>query len=264
MKKWAVWGVVGIALAGYSVSANAQLKELTDAAGKLAGRVMGKDVTPTTVSDTQALPNVGSEKSARVMLLDKQTNRRQTLVLVSGEPQVVGTVQVKLTRCISDYAATLGQDVAWLDVTESAEGNGRSAPWFSGWMFNTYPEVSTLDHPRYEVQVMGCGVKARQVVRASGSAPIVESGPVTDTESGGDGDPYYVPGVGPATVTPTAPAAPAAPVDSEAAPVEDTEAPAAEPAEPVAPVAQPVATTEAKPAASGDQQDLHNLMDGTY
>ncbi len=262
MKKWAVWGLVGIACVGYSVTANAQLKELTDAAGKLAGRVMGKDVTPTAVvSDTQALPNVGSEKSTRVMMLDKQTNRRQTLVLVAGEPQVVGTIQVKLNRCISDYAATLGQDVAWLDITESAEGNGRSAPWFSGWMFNTYPEVSTLDHPRYEVQVMGCGVKARQVVKASGSAPIVEQGPITDTESGGDGDPYYVPGVGPATVTPTAPATPAAPADSEA-PAVDTEAPAAEPS--AAPVAQPVAPTEAKPATTPDQQELHNLMDGTY
>ncbi|RYG60124.1 MAG: DUF2155 domain-containing protein [Alphaproteobacteria bacterium] len=263
MKKWAVWGVVGISLAaGINFDAHAQLKEITEAAGKLAGRVMGKDVTPTTVSDTQALPNVGSEKSARVMLLDKQTNRRQTLVLVAGEAQVMGTVQVKLTRCIADYAATLGQDVAWLDVTESAEGSGRSAPWFSGWMFNTYPEVSTLDHPRYEVQVMGCGVKARQVVKASGSAPIVESGPISDTESGGDGDPYYVPGVGPAAVAPPAPAATeAVPAADTEAPAADTEAPAAEPA---APVAEPVAPAEAKPAAGGEQQDLHNMMDGTY
>lgn len=260
MKKWAVWGVVGIALAGGALDANAQLKNITDAAGKLADRVMGKDVTASAVSGTAPLPNVGSDKSARVMLLDKQTNRKQTLVLVASEPQVVGTVQVTLTKCLSDYAATLGQDVAWLDVTESAEGNGRSAPWFSGWMFNTYPEVSTLDHPRYEVQLMGCGVKARQVVKASGSAPIVEDGPIVDTESGGDGDPYYVPGVGPAAVSPSAPAA-AAPVADSEAPAVDTEA---APAEPAAPVAQPVAPTEAKPAANSDQQDLHEMMDGTY
>lgn len=253
MKHWAVWGVVGIVLAGTAVDAHAQLKELTDAAGKLAGRVMGKEISPSVVSDTQALPNVGSEKSARVMLLDKQTNRRQTLILVAHEPQTVGTVQVTLTKCMSDYAAVLGQDVAWLDVVESAEGNGRSAPWFSGWMFNTYPEISTLDHPRYEVQVMGCGVKARQVVKATGSAPIVEEGPVADTESAGDGDPYYVPGVGPAAVVPAEPAA-------AETPAADTEAPAADTEAPAAPVAAPV---EATPPA-GDQQDLHQMMDGTY
>lgn len=274
MKKVAVWGLVGGLVAGslLAVPAEAQLKTIKDAANKLAAKVTG---TEAPAADTSAtVPSAPSDKSARVTVLDKQTNRRQTLVLIANEPQTLGTLQVKLSKCLSDYEATLGQDVAWLDITENSDGS-RSAPWFSGWMFNTYPEVSTLDHPRYDVQVQGCGVKARQIVRSSGAAPVLDSTAPADTESGGgDADPYFVPGVGQpsATVLPTAPSAPAAeepaaPVDEEApAPAADTEAPAAPAAQVVAPV-EPVGAAQpaAEQPANGDQQDLHRMMDnGTY
>ncbi len=197
------------------------------------------------------------------MLLDKQTNRRHSLVMIAGEAQAVGNLSVKLTKCLPDYGAVLGQDVAWLDITES--GGERSAPWFSGWMFNTYPEISTLDHPRYDVQLQGCGVKARQVIRASGSAPVVESEPVVDTEAAADTpagqDPFYVPGVEKGvSATEPAPVAPAAPAAEQ---VIDTEAPAAEAQ--AQPEAAPAAEAPAAPAEPATQEDLHKMMDsGTY
>lgn len=266
MKNIAVRGLVGGVILGsmLAMPAEAQLKDISKTAGKLAERVMGKSVSSTApVSGTAVsatVPNVGSEKSARVTLLDKQTNRRQTLVMIAGEAQTVGMVQVTLTKCLPDYAAVLGQDVAWLEVLEGAGGSGRSTPWFAGWMFNTYPEVSTLDHPRYDIQLQGCGVKARQVVKAGGSAPVLDSEPVGDTETTNDvpagTDPYVVPGVKDETV-PVAPAAeqvaPTEEVPAVEAPAVDTEAPATE------------AAVEPQAGGAEGQQDLHKMMDsGTY
>lgn len=249
-------GVVGLAsLTGLNVEAQAKK-------AKPAAKEVVKEVYATQVV---AAPAVSTEKSARVTLLDKQTNRRQVLVLTAGEAQTVGSVVVTLTKCMPDYAAVLGQDVAWLDVTEGAEGNGRTTPWFSGWMFNTYPEISTLDHPRYDVQLQGCGVKARQVIKATGSAPVVESAPVGDTETpagstDAGSDPYYVPGVDKGEVSATVVAPASAEVPAAEAPA-DTEAPAA-PVE--TPVEQPAAVEPQSGAAEG-QQDLHKMMDsGQY
>ena len=47
--------------------------------------------------------------------------------------------------------------MAWLEVREEH----RDAPWFAGWMFNTYPEIATLDHPRFDLQLVGCGEQPR-------------------------------------------------------------------------------------------------------
>lgn len=226
----------------------------------------GKDKAPAAAKplDADATP---LEKSARIGWLDKQTNRHQSVVLQAGVPQILGNLKVVLNRCMPDYRGGLGQDVAWLDVTETDGGSGRSAPWFSGWMFNTYPEVSTLDHPRYDMQLMGCGAEPRRTVKPGKTAPTVtlDVVPAEDTEApddvptavedqgGGstDSDPYYVPGVEKPASEPASVAEPVAPVSE--APAAPAEAPAQ------APIAGPVAPVE------GEQQDLHRLMDsGQY
>lgn len=175
--------------------------------------------------------NMGQEfKAARVLWLDKQTNRRQTLVLQADVAQDVGItttngspLSLKMVRCLADYGAmggqVLGQDVAWLEVREK----GREVPWFAGWMFNTYPEVATLDHPRYHLQVLGCGEQPRKrggMLRPQSAASGAGAGDARDSEAPGQDseapsdDPFYVPGVAPAEVEPQAGPVPAAPASA--------------------------------------------------
>ncbi len=249
-----------------------QTKSLTTAIFGLLLMFSAVSHAQTAVSGTD-VPAAVTEKSARVTVLDKQTNRLQTLVMVAGEAQTVGTLDIKLTKCLPDYAGQLGQDVAWLNVTENDTGNSSGTDWFSGWMFNTYPEVSTLDHPRYDVILQGCGTKARKVIQTVGSAPVIDAAPAVDTETAADpttsADPYAVPGVPDASPAPKPEeAAPAErPADAEMAPAEQpAEQPAAVPAN-AAPVAQPVQATppvQQPPTPQEQKQDLHNLMDGTY
>ena len=284
LKQLAVYGLIG-ALAGSAVFPfTAEAATKANQSGKVpAAKTAAKVVSATVPVAPPAAPDVAAEKSARITILDKQTNRRQVLVLLAGEPQTLGTIQVKLNKCMPDYAAVLGQDVAWLDITDGPEGSGRAAPWFSGWMFNTYPEVSTLDHPRYDVQLQGCGTKARAIVKATGSAPVLDTtAPAVDTETPDDestgaeendsganaspsSDPYYVPGVektGGAAMPPAK--------NENAAP---EVRPVVQPAEQGVPISGPVEATP--PATQGaavdqvpapsDQNDLHKMMDnGTY
>lgn len=181
-------------------------------------------------------------QAARVGWLDKQTNRRLDIVLQLNQPQTLGQLpvglQVVLKRCVPNVQGRVGLDTAWLEVTDPA----RSTPWFAGWMFNQFPDVATLDHPRYNLQLNGCGATApapaRTARRAAGPAaadvvaPDLESGAAAEE---GTAQEFVVPGVvdvstppAPEAVTPeTVPTE--APAQPSMAPT--TEAPASPPAE---------------------------------
>jgi hypothetical protein len=209
---------------------------------------LAQDVAQT-VSVTQ--PKVeNNPNSARIIWLDKQTNTRTSLTLNQGAAQTFGTLAVRLERCAMDINSQPNTDAAWLVVSEPGRGND----WFAGWMINTLPEVATLDHPRYDLQLVGCGSQPRKK-----AGPVARSGKVEvgqDTETGGAGaegtDPFYVPGL----ESPTTPAPATEPVSSsEALP----ETPATAPA-------TPILEENAAPAAPAPsaQEQMHQLMDGVY
>ncbi|MBI1308750.1 MAG: DUF2155 domain-containing protein [Proteobacteria bacterium] len=198
-------------------------------------------------------------QSARIRWLDKQTSRLDDYVVKAGTPLKLNDMTVSLGKCLADYGDTVLQDVAWLTVSE----DGRDSPWFEGWMFNTFPEVATLDHPRYNMQLIGCGDGPRHKPVATVPAAQMKetAAPPADTEAPDDApagdeeapagdaapagaDPYYVPGVeNPAKETP-------APADAEPA------------ALPERAVEQPAAAPQEQPAPAGDQDELHEMMDG--
>jgi hypothetical protein len=205
------------------------------------------------VSATTPTPSRVSQM-ARVLWLDKQTNVRVTPILQGGVAQTFNGFELTLGTCAPDVRGVPGQDMAWLTVREP----GRSAPWFEGWMNSTLPDIATLDHPRFDLMLLGCGDAPRRK-----GGPVAKSGPVptqddeavgVDSESvGGTNDPFYVPGVSD-TSQPVAPEAAAPEPAPEAA------APAVPAVEGGAESPPPAAPT---PDAVGKDQDiLHRMMDG--
>ncbi len=203
-----------------------------------AGMVSAQEATSPTTAVASNDP-----AAARLIWLDKQTNSRTAFTLAAGAAQTFGTMAVRLERCAMDVHNQLNTDAAWLVVSEP----GRGTDWFAGWMINTLPEVATLDHPRYDLQLVGCGSQSRKKAGPVARSGKMEQGVDTETAAPADGsDPYYVSGLEnsvtpttsqPATTLPEAPTTPATPVLDESA------APSA-------------------PAPAQDQ--LHNMMDGVY
>lgn len=198
-------------------------------------------------------------QTARILWLDKQTNQRTPLVLAVGTSQTVAGLQIALTKCIPDYANQPGQDLAWLDVREVAT---RQTPWFAGWMFSTASDVSTLDHPRYDMQLQGCGDKPRRIGRAASATDAAPDAAIADSEApAGEEAPVQ-------TTFPTAEVSGAAPaVQSDG--TEEAQ-PAAQPKD-VAPHYVPGVDAKPAPAkpmpaapagAGASQGELHKMMEG--
>lgn len=97
--------------------------------------------------------------AARLRLLDKNTNRVRDVTLVAGTMSSNLPLQVRVRTCVRDVQGVPDQDVVWLDVYALDGG-----PVFSGWMFNLYPDVSALEHPRYDIRLLECARSAKAVV----------------------------------------------------------------------------------------------------
>ena len=189
--------------------------------------------------------------SAAIRILDKQTNRLQRFVVDVNTPATNVPFTLSVARCVKNVAGVPGQDAAWLDITPKSG----SDKWFSGWMFNTYPDVATLDNPRYDVQLMGCDISAEEKTPTLLPEIKVDAPAVTDDEApaaaqpaqGEAGaDPYYVPGLegGNGTETTVTTPASAQPVEPEPEPIVDNSVPD-------------------EPLPSSDTQDeLHRMMEG--
>ena len=91
---------------------------------------------------------------ARVRALDKMTGEIVTVVLRVGEGQRLLRLLVALDACQAPKGDDIRGTRAFVRIWDTK--GGENTPLFSGWMFADSPALSALDHPRYDVWVLGC------------------------------------------------------------------------------------------------------------
>jgi hypothetical protein len=69
-----------------------------------------------------------------------------------GETKRFGHLEITAEACRVPADDPAGDAYAFLKIRDIREETDR----FSGWMFASSPALSALDHPRYDVWVVGC------------------------------------------------------------------------------------------------------------
>ena len=95
-------------------------------------------------------------KGGSVRVLDRMTGAVTDYDLAPGQVQAVGKLQVRLDECRYPSDQPTGEAYAHLTITDQAQLD----PVFKGWMVESSPALSALDHPRYDVWVLHCDVPA--------------------------------------------------------------------------------------------------------
>ena len=104
-------------------------------------------VVPTSPPDTW-LPRT----TAELQVLDKVNAQSATLTLKVGQAADNASLSIALRGC-AVRPPDLPQDAtAYLDIADSRKG----APGFHGWIFANEPAVSMLEHPLYDLRLLGC------------------------------------------------------------------------------------------------------------
>ena len=87
--------------------------------------------------------------------LDKVTARVWTFDAPVGATVRFGTLEIQPRFCIRTPPEEPPEVKAFLEIHEARDGEKRSA-LFSGWMFASSPALNALEHPVYDVWVLGC------------------------------------------------------------------------------------------------------------
>lgn len=101
------------------------------------------------MSGGQAMVSVGQ---LHLRGLDTLNGTARDIDMRVGESARFGQLEITAEACRVPRDDPAGDAFAFLKIRDLREDIDR----FSGWMFASSPALSALDHPRYDVWVVGC------------------------------------------------------------------------------------------------------------
>jgi hypothetical protein len=90
--------------------------------------------------------------SAQLQVLDKVNAQNAVLTVKVGQGAQYGSLAIQVQACDIRPPDQPRDFAAYLTITDSHA----DAPGFSGWMLANNPSLSMLQHPIYDVRVVGC------------------------------------------------------------------------------------------------------------
>jgi hypothetical protein len=92
------------------------------------------------------------QATATLQVLDKVNTQSSVLTVKVGQQAQFGSLTIQVQACDSHPPDQPQDSAAYLTITDSrADASG-----FRGWMLANNPSVSMLQHPIYDVRVVGC------------------------------------------------------------------------------------------------------------
>lgn len=120
--------------------------------------VQGQDralpaIPPVAPPATVEQPNIWVPESVvKLQALDKVNAQIANLTIKVGQSATFKSLTIALKSCMVRPSDQPADAAAYLDVTDSRP----DSPAFNGWMLQDEPSVSMMQHPIYDLRVIGC------------------------------------------------------------------------------------------------------------
>ena len=92
------------------------------------------------------------QTTAQLQVLDKVNAQNAVLNVKVGQETQFGSLNIQVQACDTRAPDQPPDSAAYLTITDSHT----DAPGFRGWMLANNPSLSMLEHPVYDVRVIGC------------------------------------------------------------------------------------------------------------
>jgi len=92
---------------------------------------------------------------AIVRALDKMTARVEVIELPMDKAVTFGSLVVNARTCRVTPPEEQPESAVFLEIGELKPGE-KDAPVFHGWMFASSPALSAMEHPIYDIWLIGC------------------------------------------------------------------------------------------------------------
>ena len=101
-----------------------------------------------------------SKKNGKVMVvlkaLDKITAKTSIIKMGIEKTEVFGDLEIKVLKCVLSSKEDPPDTIAYLQIKDLSEKNKDQVFIFNGWTFASTPTLKSVDHPIYDVWLVGC------------------------------------------------------------------------------------------------------------
>ncbi|HTZ34727.1 MAG TPA: DUF2155 domain-containing protein [Stellaceae bacterium] len=115
-----------------------------------------------------------SQPIAILQGLDKISARVSQIEAPVGSAVHFGTLSILVRDCEQNRPEDAPENAAFIQIYETPPGEATQR-LFSGWMFASSPALSGLEHPVYDVTLLGC--KAASAAAPAAPAPPAPASP---------------------------------------------------------------------------------------
>lgn len=104
--------------------------------------------------------DAGGPRKMLVRVLNKVTAQSTLFRAKPGDVVPFGNLRVHTLMCRVSSPDSQADSAALLDVREVVSGKDAEKPLFRGWMYQSSPSITALEHPVYDVTMEGCEIAA--------------------------------------------------------------------------------------------------------
>ena len=91
-----------------------------------------------------------------IVALDKITAKTTKIDIVLGETKNFGLLQIKAIRCGKINTSNETSEAAYIQVKDISDNQIEKIFVFNGWTFSSNPSLRPIDHPVYDLWLVGC------------------------------------------------------------------------------------------------------------
>ena len=121
-------------------------------------KIEKKNVNLYNIEDT--LENSNTKKDNKIYInlkaLDKITAKTSTIRLAVGEKEFFGPLEIKALKCQLSENKDSTDTVAYLQVKDLSAKDNNQVFLFNGWTFASSPTLQSIDHPIFDLWIIGC------------------------------------------------------------------------------------------------------------
>ena len=93
-------------------------------------------------------------KYAHFRLLDKISNKLIDKTIPVNNSDEIETLSIKVYACFSEPPTEISEDYVLVDIIDNFQDLQKNI--YRGWMISSSPEVTALEHPIYDLWLLGC------------------------------------------------------------------------------------------------------------
>ncbi len=100
--------------------------------------------------------NKSDTTSVNILGLDKITAKTSKINIKIGETKKFGMLEIKAIKCGKTQSDNEAGEAAYLQVVDLSDTQNEKVFVFNGWTFSSSPSLRPVEHPVYDLWLIGC------------------------------------------------------------------------------------------------------------